>query len=499
MNRPRPARSRTAAIVGLLLVGVPAATGQPAGGVPSIQVGVLEGGAYQIVTLPLEVYVARVLGGEASPRAAQPSVEALAIAVRTYGLANRGRHLDEGFDLCDQTHCQVMRVGTAAAERAAAATAGRVLLDGGRPAPVFYSASCGGRTEVPSAVWPGSADPAFLPSRVDEACEGEPAWTVELDAGDLGRALAAAGFRGRLRNMRVVSRSGSGRVDQLALEGLTPSRISGQELRAALGRTLGWQRIPSTAFELRRAGRAYRFTGRGSGHGVGLCVVGSMRLAALGSTADDILGRYFPGLTIGVLGAPPPPAPGPTGSSSAASPSAAPTHPFIDVSMPPATAGERLEVEEMVARARDELASALEQPVPPRVRFTFHPGAAEYERATGRPWFTSAAIVDGEIHLLPADLLRDRGVLEPTVRRALVQLLAGDVLADRPWWVRVGIALYYADPPSDDRRSGRRVACPSDGELLQPPSAGALNDAYARARACVARQIASGRDWREVR
>src|SRR5690606_36526973 len=52
-------------------------------------------------------------------------------------------------------------------------------------------------------------------------------------------------------------------------------------------------------FEVSRTGSGYRFTGRGAGHGVGLCVLGSTRLAAKGHTADAILARYFPGLRLG--------------------------------------------------------------------------------------------------------------------------------------------------------------------------------------------------------
>jgi len=44
-----------------------------------------------------------------------------------------------------------------------------------------------------------------------------------------------------------------------------------------------------------------------------------------------------------------------------------------------------------------------------------------------------------------------------------------------------------------------RPSCPADAELRQPVSVGALTTAYARARACFARQVASGRSWREVR
>ena len=200
--------------------------------------------------------------------------------------------------MCDQTHCQVVRAADAATERAAQATAGRLLLWRGAPASVFYTASCGGRTEMPSSVWPGADDPPFLPSQDDDACEGAPAWTAEIDERDLCRALRACRISRRPAPRGCGSRrvNASGRVASLELEGLRPDRISGQDLRVAVGRTLGWQHIKSTSFELRRDGEVYRFSGHGYGHGVGLCVIGSARLAERGVSAEAILARYFPAL-----------------------------------------------------------------------------------------------------------------------------------------------------------------------------------------------------------
>ena len=45
----------------------------------------------------------------------------------------------------------------------------------------------------------------------------------------------------------------------------------------AVGRTLGWQVLKSTLFDVERTATGYRFRGRGRGHGVGLCVLGSAR------------------------------------------------------------------------------------------------------------------------------------------------------------------------------------------------------------------------------
>jgi SpoIID/LytB domain protein len=474
-----------------------------------VRIGVLNGGVYTVTTLPIETYVARVLAGEAAPNTAPAALGALAIAVRTYTAANLGRHRAAGFDLCDQTHCQVMQTANADTERSTQATTGLVLIDRGVPATIYYSASCGGRTEVPSAVWPGAVDTPHLPSRDDDACGGTPVWSAELAAADLQRALETGGFRGRLRNVRILSRHVSGRVDKLALEGMTPAEVSGQDLRMVVGPALGWRRILSTAFELRRIGDVYRFMGRGSGHGVGMCVIGSMRLAEAGETTEAILQRYYPGLTIGTFTA------GVTPAASTSAALVAPTSPVpaarpvpsetagradIVVRLPAADEGERGSLTARVASARDDLARALNVSAPARIALTFHATADAYERSAAVPWFTSTAVVNGEAHFLPLAVLRDRGVLDRTIRRAIVHLLVASPLGGRPFWIREGVALYYADlsGAKADSPIGTRP-CPDDLELQRPVSAGALSDAYTRARSCVARQIGSGRSWAEVR
>jgi stage II sporulation protein D len=462
-----------------------------------LRVGIARpGGGYAISEMPIEPYVARVLAGEAARDSQPAALDALAITVRTFALANRGRHRADGFDLCDQTHCQVVRTATASTERAAEATAGRVLVRDGAAASVYYSASCGGHTVVPSDVWPGHEDPPYLPSKDDDACDGAPAWTAELHEADLLRALRASGFRGEaLRDVRIAARNNSGRVARLRLNGLEPAEISGQDLRVAVGRTLGWQHIKSTAFDVRKKDGAYRFSGHGSGHGVGLCVIGSAKLAERGKSAEAILARYFPGLEIsrgqtGVRHR------GPTATVSDT----------IGVSLPDDDEGERATIERQTLKARGDLARALGV-APPRVTLRFHPTTDDYERATGRAWFTSATLVDNELHLLPLATLRERGVLERTIRHELVHLMTDAVLGTRPQWVREGAAIYFAgESPIPGGPAQRpaftpqpRASCPTDNELLRPVSVGALTNAYARARACFAKQIAAGRTWKDVR
>ena len=481
------------------------------------------GGGHNIVLMPLETYVARVLAGEAVRNSQPAALEALAITVRTFALANRGRHQADGFDLCDTTHCQVLRAATPATESAAQATAGRILTSGGIPAQVFYSASCGGRTEIPSNVWPGAENPAYLPSADDDGCGGAPAWEADLAPADLLRAFKAAGFRGdRLQDVRILSRNSSGRVARLKLEGLRPEEITGQDLRVAVGHTLGWQHIKSTAFDLQWKGSAYHFSGHGSGHGVGMCVIGSARLAERGTAATAILAKYFPGLAVTSVasigpsldtrrGSQPTIAPpAPVAPSAAATPAVrAPplaSAPVL-VSLPDDDEGENATITTLALRARDDIARTLGVVAPARVTVRFHPTADDYERVTGQPWFTSGALVNGELHLLPLAVLRERGVLDRTIRHELVHLMTSSVLGQRPAWVQEGAAIYFAgerpipgEPAQQPAfRPEARLSCPADNELIKPVSVGALTNAYARARACFARQMDGGKKWTDVR
>src|SRR4051812_46696587 len=82
---------------------------EAAGAGRTIRVGLTANGRKVPTDIPIEVYVARVLAGEGEPRAPDAAQQALAIAIRTFELANAGRHQREGFDVCDTTHCQVVR------------------------------------------------------------------------------------------------------------------------------------------------------------------------------------------------------------------------------------------------------------------------------------------------------------------------------------------------------------------------------------------------------
>jgi SpoIID/LytB domain protein len=448
----------------------------------------------RVSSLDLEEYVARVVAGEGQPKAADAAQQALAITVRTFALANRNRHRREGYDLCDTTHCQVMRAATEITRRAAQLTAGRVLLHQAQPATVFYSAWCGGRSELASDVWPGAVDYSSV-RHEDDACRDEPSWSNEIRVQDLERALRAAGHRGdRLRDLRIVQRNASGRVTRIRADGFTPNELSGNDLRMAVGRIVGWQQLKSTAFDVRRTGSGYRFSGIGFGHGVGLCVVGAGNRAARGDTAAQILEFYFPTLKVDLA----PGAAATTIATTTATTTAAIPAADVLLALPSPEEPERARIMQLIRMARDEVAAKAAVKTPAVIRATVHPTVEAFARATGQPWWVSGATDGTSIDLLPLTILRQRGQLERTIRHEVAHVLIDAALTGRPLWVREGAVFYFADPAASEAPP-LRGGCPTDEEFLRPLSAGTHRAAYARAEACFRRAMAQGKRWSDVR
>jgi len=459
--------------------------------------------------IPLELYVAQVLSAEGEPNAPEASAQALAIAARTYALFNLARHQREGFDLCDTTHCQVLRASSAASRRASQATLGLVLTYQGVPADLYYSASCGGFTERASDVWPKVTLP-YLEAVEDDVHADDPSWTLERSLDDIRDALAKAGVKGRrLEDVIVESRTASGRVGRVGLPGLEPASMNSNDFRLALGPT----ELRSTNFTMVRSGDRIAFTGRGYGHGVGMCVIGAGRRAARGESAAQILGRYYPGLvledvsrvmkgvaprettTLSAAPAAPAAAPSPVAKPPAASPKAAAAGAFVRALVPAGSRVTAPDLERLAGNVQTRLAQRLGVNVP-ALTIRLHGSIDEFRRATGQPWWVSSVVRGAEIDLAPAAVLDQRDGVERAVERAVAEALVAPAFDHRHAWVRVGAARYFA---AGERPTEGRPRCPADADLTAAVSAAAQRDAEARAEACFAHAMAREGDWREIR
>jgi stage II sporulation protein D len=247
------------------------------------------GGLTVINRLPLERYLRGVLAVEMGPDWPLEALEAQAVAARTYFLHRRLAREDANWDLSSSTLDQVYRGiarESAATRRAVEATRGEVLVWGNRPAEALFHACCGGRTRAAAEVFGGRVP--YLKAVDDPDCAACPKhrWRREIAGDRLARLLARKGLRGRVAGLRSDG-------ETLVFAGTGGSRvvISRQGFRRLVGQT----EIPSARFTAKWDAGRLRITGRGSGHGVGLCQWGARGMAEKGQDHRAILKRYYPG------------------------------------------------------------------------------------------------------------------------------------------------------------------------------------------------------------
>ncbi len=243
-------------------------------------------GLQLINVIPLEDYLAAVLGSEMPVSFPLEALKAQAVAARTYALQKKletyGSPFHMGSSVLHQVYGGLNRED-ARTRSAVEATRGEVLTYELAPIEAYFHASCGGRTE--------SGQDALgrnLPylQAVDCPCGRLPAsrWSATLSDSELHSALGQS-----TEGFRVSSRTDTHRVNRIATaSGLS---VDGVTLR----RKLGYTKLKSLGFDVERTSGGWHFNGRGYGHGAGLCQWGAKALADEGLAYRDILQHYYPG------------------------------------------------------------------------------------------------------------------------------------------------------------------------------------------------------------
>jgi len=250
--------------------------------------------------LPVEEYLAAVLGGEMSPSFPLEALKAQAVAARTYALQKKlearaeGRTYHLGATALSQVY-KGLESEDPRTRQAVLATRGQMLSQGMVPVEAYFHASCGGRTEAGLAAL--GRDLPYLKS-VPCPCGGHSPlahWKREVSIAELGDALRRIEPGVHPRGLKVGQRTSSGRVRTVALEtDRGPISLTAVDFRKAVGYT----RLPSLWFDVDVSGSEVTFEGRGAGHGAGLCQWGARIQAERGAGYRQILSYYYPGTEI---------------------------------------------------------------------------------------------------------------------------------------------------------------------------------------------------------
>jgi SpoIID/LytB domain protein len=306
----------------------------------------------------LEDYTQGVVGAEMPSNSPLESLKAQALIARTHALFIKNiskRHRHEGYDVCDEQHCQVYAGVHAENDRtrsAVAATRGRVALYKGQLAHVIYSSNCGGSSQSGDDIgwghvpyWGRASDsptpiaPPETPSELRRYLSTWPAtydkpsgyvhpshsrWSRVVSEKDLEERVNRKKKVGRIKGLRVLRRAPTGNVEALLILGSKRDLKLTDEF--AIRGLLGTGSLRSTLFVVdteyapetpaapkpkkgKKAAAAkpvlvpseFVFRGGGWGHAVGLCQSGAIGRAEAGQDYESIVKAYFTGVELSSL------------------------------------------------------------------------------------------------------------------------------------------------------------------------------------------------------
>jgi len=176
-------------------------------------------------------------------------------------------------------------------------TKGMALKYNNRIVKAYYHSTSSTRTESGMEVFAGEEVP-YLKGVSCTYAKNSPysSWKETIGLDELEDILARNGYRvGNIINVSASGFTSSGRIHNLNIHTLTGVKtLKATEFRRAVGTT----RIKSTWFRIRKSGNTITLSGRGYGHGVGLCQWGAKEMASKDFGYTDILSHYYPGTEI---------------------------------------------------------------------------------------------------------------------------------------------------------------------------------------------------------
>lgn len=238
-----------------------------------------------------ETYIAGVVQSEIYGKPDQTDIfRVQAIISRTWALRNKNKHKSDGYNFCDDVHCQAYYNRCIRPEivYGTMQSVGEILVDkDGKPIDTPFHSNSGGQTANSEDVW--SAKIPYLRSVPDTFSYRmkQSVWKKELTRNE---------WLNYFSKKHKLDISDSSLCDELLnfRQDERKSRIH----NIPLTRLRTDFKLKSTFFTVSTNGNKVTLNGRGYGHGVGLSQEGAIRMVSLGYKYQEILMHYYKGAII---------------------------------------------------------------------------------------------------------------------------------------------------------------------------------------------------------
>jgi stage II sporulation protein D len=317
---------------------------------------------YTINYINIEKYLLGVVPREMGSNFPIEALKAQAIVARSFTYVNINKHMNEGYNLCDTTHCQVYGGYDNENDNTTQAvleTNGEYVTYNDEIIETPYHSTSGGYTESSKSVWGGEFP--YLVAVEDSFSSNSPnsSWQFQITAAELQSKLLSSGINiGDIQDVMLLDTSETNRVLNVKIVGTSGEKtISGNQFRDIVGATS----LKSTLFDIERNGGSsnsskvyvidgdsfhpneidasnayiidgkenkganrgtvsraidadrtsnigsntynskslnFVFDGKGYGHGVGMSQYGAMEMAKQGYNYKEIITHYYSGVKI---------------------------------------------------------------------------------------------------------------------------------------------------------------------------------------------------------
>lgn len=255
----------------------------------------VEDGLLKVINkVEMEHYVAGVVESEGGIKKNLEFLKLQAIISRTYAISNLRKHIKvDGYNFCDNTHCQLYRGRciNSLIMMAVSQTAGDIIIDNSnKPISAAFHSNCGGQTANSEDVW--SIETTYLKSVKDSFClkQSQSRWKIKITKKAWLHYLSSK-FNYPVDDSSMVIKAISYKQPSRKVNFDDNPNIPLKTIRN------DWK-LKSAYFNIEDHGDTLYFNGKGFGHGVGLCQEGAMHMVDLGWTFKEIIKYYYTDVSI---------------------------------------------------------------------------------------------------------------------------------------------------------------------------------------------------------
>ncbi|KAA0250004.1 MAG: SpoIID/LytB domain-containing protein [Candidatus Jettenia sp.] len=247
-----------------------------------------------IEEVDLESFIAGVVGSEMPKAWNEEALRAQAIIARTYAMYKRRVKQDKVYhlDMLELAYRGMLNE-TVRINKIVQETKGIIMVYNWNIFPAYFHSTCGGHTENCNHVF---GDDSIPPLRgvVCNYCNNSKysLWSKDISKSDIEKKLREANIY--VSNIHTINALDQGlgehcsRIEIISADGTREMSANGFRL------LIGPNYLYSTAFDSRSNGKSITFSGKGLGHGVGLCQYGAQNMAKNGFGYESILKHYYP-------------------------------------------------------------------------------------------------------------------------------------------------------------------------------------------------------------